>query len=125
MTNKSELLAEIARSRAAVARDADFVRQELDVTSQLKSSVKRRPFAWLGGAAALGYMLAGPKTRAKTIVKTVRESKAATSGVKKTKSHTFLEILVGLFKFLLPMVRPLISAYAARHIGALAEKLGR
>ena len=125
MTNKSEILAEITRSRAAIVRDAELVRNELDVAVKLKTAVKKRPFAWLGGAAALGYILAGPKTRTKTVIKRAKESKSANATVEKKQSRTILEILFSLFKLLLPLVRPVISAYAARRFGAFAEKLGR
>jgi len=39
MMNKSEILAEIARSRAAIVRDSASVRAELDITTHLKKSI--------------------------------------------------------------------------------------
>ena len=73
MSSKAELLAAVARSRAAIRRDSSAVRTELDVAAKLQNSVRSRPLAWLGGAAAIGYLLAGPKTRTKTVTKLVRE----------------------------------------------------
>ena len=125
MRDKSEILAEIARSRAAIVTDSAMVRSELDLTKHIKSSVKMRPFAWLGGAAAIGYILAGPKTRTKTLIKTVKDTREGKVAVEKKRPRTMWEILFGLFKFVLPIVRPVISAYAARHVGAFAEKLQR
>ena len=125
MTNKAEILAEIARSRAAIARDTAMVRTELDLTAHIKTAVKTRPFAWLGGAAAIGYILAGPKTRTKTVIKKVKDSKSGNVTVEKKPSRTFLDLLLGIFKFALPLLKPLITAYAARHVGAYAEKLQR
>ena len=124
MTTKSEILAEIARSRAAIARDTAAVRAELDVAARVKKSVVMRPFAWLGGAAALGYILAGPKTRTKTVVKTVKSPKTESGEVEKKQPRTFLDILFGLFKLMFPLVRPALSAYAARRVGAMADKFG-
>ena len=125
MMNKSEILAEIARSRAAIVRDSASVRSELDITTHLKKAVKTRPFAWLGGAAAIGYMLAGPKTRTKTVIKTIKDTRAGGLSVEKKQSRTFLQILFGLFKLALPLLKPVISAYAARRAGAFAERLQR
>ncbi|MEI6797146.1 MAG: hypothetical protein WCK39_09815 [Methanomassiliicoccales archaeon] len=125
MTTKSEILAEIARSRADIVSDAASLRAELDVATRVKKSVVMRPFAWLGSAAALGYMLAGPKTRTKTVIKTVRDAKTGTAHVGKKPSHTFLDILFGFFKLALPLLKPLITAYATRRVGAFAEKLQR
>lgn len=125
MTEKSELLAEIARSRAAIARDAASVREELDVAARLKNSVRKRPFAWLGAAAAFGYILAGPKTRTKTVTKLVKGPATGAAKAEKKRPRTFLDILLALFKLALPLVRPALSAYAARSIGGLADKFGR
>ena len=125
MTNKSEILAEIARSRAAIARDSAMVRMELDITKHLKNSVKTRPFAWLGGAAAIGYILAGPKTRTKTVIKTVKPSNLGAAVVETKPARTYWDILIALFKMAIPLLKPLISVYAARRVGAFAEKLQR
>ena len=89
MTTKSEILAEIARSRADIVSDAASLRAELDVATRVKKSVVMRPFAWLGSAAALGYMLAGPKTRTKTVIKTVRDAKTGTAHVGKSRPTHF------------------------------------
>ena len=125
MRDKAEILAEIARSRAAIATDSAMVRAELDLTKHIKNSVKMRPFAWLGGAAALGYILAGPKTRTKTVIKTVKDTREGkTDGVKK-RPRTFLGILFGLFKLAVPFLKPLVTAYATRRLGAFADKLQR
>ena len=72
MRTKAELLADVARSRAAILRDTAAVRSELDLAAKIQNSVRSRPFAWLGGAAVAGYFFAGPKTRTKTVTKYVR-----------------------------------------------------
>lgn len=127
MNRKSEILAELARSRAAVARDSAAVKAELDVASRIQRSVRSRPFAWLGGAAAIGYILAGPKTRTKTVTKLVRD-KSGNAGNAKTRKKPpagFFGILLSLLKLALPLVRPALSAYAAKRFGDFAERLGK
>ncbi len=123
MTPKSAILAELARSRAAITRDVALVREELDVTSHVKRSVRAKPMVWLACAAAVGYMLAGPKTRTRTVTKLVKGPKSAPVKVEKKRPLTFLGIIIALFKVAMPLVRPALSAYAARRVGEFAEKL--
>lgn len=125
MKSKAELLAELARSREAIARDASAVRAELDVAEKIQNSIRMRPFAWLGGAAALGYIIAGPKTRTKTVTKFVRGKAREKSVPDKKKPRGWFGILLSLAKLSLPLVRPALSAYAARRFGDFAEKLAK
>lgn len=125
MSRKAEIVAELARSRAAIARDSSAVREEFNVVARLQRSVKSRPFAWLGGAAAVGYFLAGPKTRTKTVTKIVREKGPGPAKVETKKQHGFWDVLFSLIKLCFPLVRPALSAYAARRIGDFADKIGK
>ncbi|MFZ4598274.1 MAG: hypothetical protein ACOYNN_06475 [Terrimicrobiaceae bacterium] len=127
MTAKEKLIAEVALSRNAIVRDVASVRAEVDVTARLRQSVKSRPFAWLGSAAALGYMLAGPKRRTKVVVKPGRDNKSPAKPAKPEirEPWNLVGTVFGLIKLLVPLVRPALSAYAARRIGDFAEKLGK
>jgi len=127
MTPKEKILAELARSRTAVARDFSTVRAEVDVAAKLRQSVKSRPFAWLGSAAAIGYMLAGPKRRTRVVTKTVHDRKSKDKPTKPEirESRNLFGTLLVLFKIVSPLVRPALAAYAARRFGEFAEKLGK
>lgn len=127
MTPKENILAELARSRTAVARDFSTVRAEVDVAAKLRQSVKCRPFAWLGSAAAIGYMLAGPKQRTRVVTKTVHDRKSKDKPTKPEirESRSLFGTLLVLFKIVSPLVRPALAAYAARRFGEFAEKLGK
>jgi hypothetical protein len=125
MNRKAKILIELARSRAAIARDTASVRSELDLAAKLKNSVKARPFAWLGSAAAIGYILAGPKTRTKTVTKFVRGNSQAPAKAETKKSHGFWNLLLALLKLAVPVLRPALSAYAAKRFGDFSEKLGK
>lgn len=125
MKNKSELLAEVARSRAAIRRDVFAVHSELDLAEKIKSSVRARPFAWLGGAAAIGYILSGPKTRTKTVTKVVRGKSKVPDSKEKKKPRSFFGLVFALGKFAFPLLRPALSAYAAKRFGDFAEKLAK
>lgn len=123
MTPKEEILAEIARSRASITRDAAAVRNSLDFAAKIKSSVRSRPFSWLGGATAVGYILAGPKIRTKTLTKDAQGKITVPGEIKKTRG--FFGLLSGLIKLAFSLLRPALSAYAVRRFGALAEKLAK
>lgn len=124
MTRKEEILAEIARSRDAIARDCTSVRAEVDVAARLRRSVRSHPLAWLGGAGALGYLIAGPKRR--TVVQRVA-APAGKSGKpsRAPRGPAWWATLLALVKFLLPFVRPALSAYAARRLGEFADKVAK
>jgi hypothetical protein len=121
MSPKEQILEELRRSRAAIARDAAAVADEINLAAKLKKSVRTRPLAWLGGAAALGWILAGPKKR--IVTKTAKGK--SPEQIEKSRHVGFWGILLGLFKILLPLARPALSAYAARRLGEMAEKVSR
>ena len=124
MSDKEKLLKELRRSRRAMARDAAAVVEEINLASKFKKSVRNRPLAWLGGAAALGWILAGPKTR--VVTKPAKGKSPNPPEKPRPGSPVGLwGILLALFKFALPLARPALSAYAARRLGELAEKFPR
>jgi len=123
MSRKSEILAELARSRAAIARDASAVRSHLDLAARARNAFQARPFAWLGGAAAVGYFFAGRRTRAKAAPKLARGNPQ--SPVKAGKTHVFRDILFPLLRLAVPLLRPAVSAYAAKRFADFAAKLGK
>lgn len=133
---KEQILLDLATSRAAIAQNYDAVRHELDFAAKLNAQVKRKPFAWLGGAAALGWMLSGAKTKIKTKVvnrpaesgkslkssqrhgKTVAAAEAA-EGVAKVGIWA---TLFGLLRFALPYLRPMITRYATQYAVQYARR---
>ncbi|MFY8268252.1 MAG: hypothetical protein ACOVLK_02535 [Terrimicrobiaceae bacterium] len=126
MTNKQKFLEEIRSSRAAIARDASAIGEELNVVTKVRRSILARPLAWLGSAAALGYILSGPKTR------TPKKTPPLKSGARVEKPEPvragragFFSMLLALVKVLLPIVRPALSAYAAQRLGEVAARVGR
>jgi hypothetical protein len=121
-TEKSQLLEELRRSRMAITRDVAEVADELDVRKKISSAVNSRPFVWMGVATALGYLVAGPKTRTrtKTIVKKDGRSRSST---KPGGLLGLLTILLAALKIILPVVKPALTAYAARRMGDFAARL--
>ncbi len=126
MKNKDAILEELRLSRMAIARDTHSLAEEFNISAKLQRSVKSHPLAWLSGAAAIGYIFAGPKT--KTVTKVIApksESHSKSKDAPQKESSHLLKNAFGLFKILLPLIRPAISAYAARRLGEYAEKIGR
>jgi len=125
---KEQALAELRLSRQAIARDTAALKEEFDIAAKIRKSIRRRPLAWLGGSALLGWIAAGPKTRTRTVTKYVNKpGKASESGEvgAKVRSAGLLGLAVTVFRFALPMLKPALSAYAARRLGEMAEKMMR
>lgn len=125
---KEQLAAELELTRRAIARDAAGLRAELDIVEKLKHSVRSHPFAWLGSAGALGYIFAGPKTRTRRVVKFVRDPKLDGKTESKKEAGrlaTLLGIAFTVGKVALPFVKPAITAYAAKRLGDIAQRVGR
>jgi hypothetical protein len=126
MNRKNEILEELRRSRKAIARDSTSIVAELNLTSKIRRSVTRRPLAWLGSAAAVGYILAGPKTRkAPKPVSTKKGAKPEKPDADRGVWHNIFSILFRLAKFLVPLFRPALSAYAAQRLGELSTRFSR
>lgn len=124
MSPKEALIAEIQKSRNAISRDYSGVRKELQFQNHLRRWIGRSPLAWTGGAAMLGFILSGPKTKTKVITKTVPGAAKGKSDVAEAaKPLGFLGIVLGILRFIAPLARPVLTAYAARRFGDFAEKL--
>lgn len=117
---KQEILAEIQLSRTALARDFSGLRREFDFQAKIKNSIRRNATAWLSGAVITGFLFS-------------RRPAAKASSRRKSKDEATLEattaklgtwgLLMAMAKWLLPIVRPMLSAYSARKIAELATKL--
>ncbi|MEI6071234.1 MAG: hypothetical protein WCS31_05545 [Verrucomicrobiae bacterium] len=125
MSRKSEILAELARSRAAIARDASVVRSHWDLAARARNAFQARPFAWLGGAAAVGYLFAGRRPRTKEAPKLARGNLKGPVKAEAGKTRVFRDILFPLLRLAVPLLRPAVSAYAAKRFADFAAKLGK
>lgn len=124
MSTKDQLLEELRRSRAAIARDAAAIAEEINLASKIKKSVRLHPLAWLGSAAALGYIFAGPKTR--IVTKLVKGPAGAAADKSSPGWAPILwSILLALFKFAFPLARPALTAFAMRRLAGMAVKFSR
>jgi len=120
--SKEAMLAEIMRSRMAIRRDTVAVREEFDVRKKVAAVVRKSPFAWVGGAATLGFLFsqfrkpAGKKSSS-------RKEKLSSPAVGAARPIGFLAFVLGVLKLLVPAFRPALSAYAAKRLADLAGNL--
>jgi len=116
---KSQIIAEIDASRRAIARDFSALREELDFVEKSKQSVRKHSFAWLGGAALVGYVLSG---RRKKAANKLADPKASTPDKTSPGAFGWGAFLLAAFKIALPFLRPIFSAYAAKRLGAFLSE---
>ena len=121
---KDELLAELSTSRAEMTREYVAVRTEFDFKSKLENIVRRRPYLWLSGAAALGWILAGPKSKTRVVTKLVKPNGTPIVVKEKRKRGAgLIALLVGLMRLAFPVVKPALAAYAGKFFADMATKL--
>lgn len=116
MTTKQELIAEVERSRAAIARDFAAVRREADLGAMALNHFRRHPVAWLGAALMTGWGIAGPKIRTRTkVVPGAREK-----GTRKKGGP--LGLALKFAKFSMPVLKPALKAIVAKRLAGIAAK---
>ena len=94
------LIARIAASRGAVARDIAPLRRRLDVPSRVKESILSKPLAWRGGSLGAGLLT--------SLILKRRRRPAKTEAVVKKSLWTVL--LGGAFT----LARPALQSWALR-----------
>lgn len=125
--SKELLLNELRRSREDLSRDTAVLRRELDFEAKVKQSVRKHSFAWIGSAAALGWMIAGPKKKTRVVTRLVgSRGEPVREEVKKTAGRAgALGIAITVLKFALPYLRPVLTQYAGRFAGELAQRFAK
>ena len=123
-SDKSELIAELARSRQVVAHNVRALGQDLNVVQKVRTSVQKNQLMWLSGAALLGAFIARPGKR-KVIVKTVPAGggKAAKGGAGSVEKEVVKAgIFVTVLKLIFDIVRPFATKWLARRVASYAEE---
>jgi hypothetical protein len=116
---KEEIVAKLAASRGAILQEWTALRAELDFKSKINNFIRQKPYAWLSGALALGWVLAGPKTRTRVVTKTI----TPIVKVEKKKGRAGLVALIlGLIKLLIPVLQPAATAYVGGRIADITKR---
>ena len=122
---KDEILAELSRSRAGLTREWVVLRREFDFKAKLNNVLRRKPYMWLSGAAALGWVLAGPKSKTRVVTKVIQpdaEGKPVVVKEKGKRRAGLVALLLGLIRLAIPVVRPALTAYAGKLIADMGRK---
>ncbi len=122
---KDQILREIHQTRDAISRDSAALRKELDFGSKFGKTVGTHPGAWLGAAAALGWLVAGPKTRTRTVTKLVpkQEGKPLPRPDKKKGSRFgLIGVGLGVGRLFWPMARPFVMNLAQKKLAEMTTK---
>lgn len=120
-TTREKLLAEAEKTRAAIQRDVAAVQHRANLPARAMRCFERHPVAWLAGAAVGGWVLAGPKTRLRTlhIIKD-KEGKI----LRKKKQSGLAGTLLRMAKLALPVLKPALKAYATRRLLDFVRRAG-
>jgi len=111
-----ELRAEIARSRAIVARDLSGLRYELDFPHKIRKAFQRRTVFWLTAAAAVGLLLTLLPARTKKVYVEPR--------IGGKSKHRLLEagFVLGALKIAATLLRPVIVDLVRNRLSGFAAK---
>ncbi len=117
---KSQLIAELERSRAGLARDMRGVRQGLDVGSHVKHAILRQKTLWFTGAAVTGWLLSRipgrlkePKEKPQTLLSRFMPEP------KEAKRSGWLLALLGLAGTLL---KPAVTSFLTHKLTEFATR---
>ena len=119
---KEEILAELAATRADILQGWKALGIELDFKRKINNFVRKKPYAWLSFALALGWVLAGPKTKTRVVTKTLTPMVK----VEKTRGRVGLVALIlGLVRLLIPVLQPAATAYVGGRIADITKRPSR
>ncbi|SRR5581483_4160179 len=112
---KAELAAELDRARAKISRHMESVRHDIDVPGHLKKSVREHKAVWLGGATALGLLLAKLPARKKKVY----VDRHTNENIKKAEKAG---LALALAKIAFSAARPVITSAATKLISEYAHR---
>lgn len=115
---KTELVADLDRARAGLARNCEALRRDLDVGTRLRASFHHNKAAYIGGAGVMGLLLSKLPARRKKIY-VDRKSK---EGIVKAEKAGLWFIL---FEFLFKALRPMLATVVAKGITEFVRARGR
>lgn len=101
-----ELRQEIAQSRELMVRNMGALRYELNFPLKLRKAFQRNAFVWVGGALAVGLLVALLRARPQKIYVTRADQK-----VRAPSKSLLAAALLGALKLSLPLVRPMVVSY--------------
>lgn len=115
--DKSRLIAELQQAREGFDVHMRSFRRDIDIPARFRNSFRQKMPAWVGGALVTGLLFSWLPSRKKKVTVYVDRNEGKE---RKLKSVTFVGLLLGFIKLILPLVKPAIMAYATKRIGDFA-----
>lgn len=111
--NKSaeQLKEEITASRATLTRNLRSLRYELDVPQKIRRSFKRQPVLWVGGAIAIGVIVAALSHGRKIV-------KVAAKGTKPQKDVMAMGLALGALKIAAQILKPVVIKFVEKKMAS-------
>lgn len=124
---KESLLADLHATRAGVTSGTASLKRELNLEAKLQKLVRHKPLLWFGGAAAVGWILAGPHTKRKVVTKYVDAEghKVKPKGQAVRNKAGRFGLLLTLLKMAFPYLKPALTDFAARQLDLWAARRNR
>ncbi len=117
---KSQLIAELERSRSEIGLSVRSLRRDLDVGAHLREAFVKRKAVWLSGAAITGWLISRiPPRKVKLAPPSPEEKRGATTW-KDIQRGFFLAVL----SFLGTLVRPALTAFASHKLTEYVTRNG-
>jgi hypothetical protein len=107
--NKSadQLKEEIAASREGITRNLRTLRCEMDVPRKIRRSVRAQPILWIGGAIALGAIVAALSHGRKI-------AKVAAKSAKPPKNVVAVGLALGALKIAAQVLKPVVIKFVEK-----------
>ena len=120
---KTELIADLDRARARIARNFGALREDLDVATHFKESFHKNKAAYIGSAGLFGLLLSKLPSRKKKVYvdRKTGKSAAVEAAEEAGKAGIWLVILQFIFK----TFRPLLMSLATKQVTQFVQSRGR
>jgi hypothetical protein len=112
------LAADLARARAALGRNIEALRRDLDVASHFKQSFHENKAAYIGGATFFGLLLSKLPARKKKVY-VERKTKGAMKEAEKAG------LLLMIAQFLFKTFRPLLMSLVTKQVTEFVKSRGQ
>lgn len=110
--SNAELRRRIASSRADVVRDVGGLEYELNFPLKIKKSFQRNTVFWVGGALALGLLVALLRARTHKVYLSAAGKKV--SGFNREKNLLNAGLLMSAIRLAGPLLQPVVAGYFAK-----------
>jgi len=121
--SKVQLIAQLDRARYGMSRSAAELRDDLNLPQHLRSTYVNHKGAWIGGAAALGWVISRlPGRRKKQKVQIAKNSHHNGSTPAQARKYALGGILLALLRVVFDALKPTLTSIASRKIKDIASE---